>query len=84
MVGRLHRSTLFESTLMSVDSSDDAVACVAVKESLISVIFMQPKMDPEWDASLRAWELNYVGDYGQVEYQGIWGYAITSDAAAQS
>jgi len=41
-------------------------------------------MDPEYDASLRAWELNLVADYGQAEYQGLWGYAITADASPQT
>ena len=83
-LGRLHGTDLFESSLMVVDSSDDAVAAVYTPAAIITVDFMKPTMDPEYDASLRAWELNLVADYGQAEYQGLWGYAITADASPQT
>lgn len=83
-LGRLHGTDLFESSLMAVDTGDDAVAAVFSPDAIITVNFMAPEIDDEWDASLRAWELNYVGDYGQGEYNGAWGLAITADAAAQT
>jgi hypothetical protein len=83
-LGKLHGTDLFESSLMAVDASDDAVAAVYTPDALITVDFKPPALRPERDESRRAVELNLVSDYGQSEYSGIWGFAITADASAQT
>jgi len=49
---------------------------------LIYVSAREPSVEPERDASLRGWELNYVGRYGVGEYLPGWIVELFADATA--
>ena len=39
-----------------------------------------PTAERQRDASLRAWEINFVGRWGRGEYNDAWGYGIFADS----
>lgn len=49
---------------------------------IIYVSKREPTIEPERDASLRAWEFNYVGRYGVGEYLSGWVVELWADATA--
>ena len=64
------------------DASDDAIGTVKSKEAHILVeLGGGPDIEPERDASLRAWEFNIVGRWARGEYSDAWGRAMTFDSA---
>ena len=54
------------------------------KEALVLVMFKDWAVERERDASLRAWELNVVADYGLGEYADAWGVEMYFDASTPS
>ena len=83
-VGRAFGVDLFQAGNLSVDAEDDAKGGVFSREALVLVIFKDWAVERQRDASLRAWELNVVADYGYAEYQDAWGVEMYFDAAAPS
>ena len=83
-IGKLFSMAVFESGLIAVDSNDDAYSAVFSKEALLLVVTDEGSMRPERDESLRATELNYVGEYGFGEWVNSYGYFLRKDAAAPS
>ena len=83
-VGRAFGVDLFQAGNLPVDGEDDAKGGVFSREALVLVIFKDWAVERERDASLRAWELNVVADYGYAEYQDAWGVEMYFDAAAPS
>ena len=75
---------VFQAGNLSVDASGDAKGGVFSKESVVLVMFKDWAVERERDASLRAWELNVVADYGFGEYEDTWGVEMYFDAAAPS
>jgi hypothetical protein len=64
------------------DASDDAKGGVISKEAVIlAQLGSEPSVERERDASLRAWELNFVGRWARGEYNDAWGAEMLFDSA---
>lgn len=73
---------IYEDGLITQDSGDDSYNAIFSRNALYLCITDQGSMDPQWDASARAWELNFVGEYAFVERVDAWGYYLFVDALA--
>uniref|UniRef100_A0A6H1ZRN1 Putative capsid protein n=1 Tax=viral metagenome TaxID=1070528 RepID=A0A6H1ZRN1_9ZZZZ len=67
---------------ITVDTLDDAKGGVFSKESLCVAVQKEWSIERERDASLRAYEIVCVGDWGEKELMDAWGFEAYSDAAA--
>ena len=66
----------------SKDTSDDVKGGAISKEALIGVqLGAGPDAEKERDASLRAWEVNFVGRWARAEYNDAWGREMLFDSA---
>ena len=67
----------------SIDVNTDAVSAVFAPQAIAFDVRRAYRLEPERDASLRAWELNatMVYAYGLGE-RPTWGVKITADATA--
>ena len=72
----------FISANISVDASDDAIGAMFNPEALGFDSRKAPLMEPERDASLRAWELNISAGYAVGVTRTAFARKITSDATA--
>jgi len=54
----------------------------ALTMAIVLVVVDEGSMRPERDEGLRAWKLNYVGEYGYGEWVDSYGFYLLSDAAA--
>lgn len=64
------------------DSSDDAKGGIMSKEAIIGVqIGGGPEAEKEYDSSLRAYEVNFVGRWARAEYNDAWGREMLFDSA---
>ena len=72
----------FTSANISVDASDDAVGAMFNPQALGFDSRKAPLMEPERDASLRAWELNISAGYAHGLRRDAFGQSITHDATA--
>lgn len=84
-LGRVFGMTVFESGNISIDSSDDAKGAVFAAGKgggLVLATAREWDVEPEYDASLRAWELNVVGRYDVGEYLASWVVTLQNDASA--
>jgi len=72
----------FTSSNISVDDSDDAVGAIFNPQALAFDSRKAPLMEPERDASLRAWELNMSAGYAHGVRRDAFGQSITHDATA--
>jgi N4-gp56 family major capsid protein len=84
VIGRLFGMNIVEDGNMSIDSDDDAKGGVIGPTSIILATAREWNVEPERDASLRAWELNCVGRYGVANYLNGWTVELYSDAATPS
>jgi hypothetical protein len=75
---------IFEDGNIEPDSSDDAVGAIFSKSAMCTVQSIAPYTEKERDASLRAWEIVIVADYGCFELDDDYGAPITNDASAPS
>ena len=74
--------TVVSDININKDTSDDAIGAIKSKEAHILVeLGGGPDVEPERDASLRAWEFNIVGRWARGEYEDDWGRAATFDSA---
>ena len=65
------------------DASDDASMMVLSKEAwILAQLGGGPTAEKERDASLRAWEVNFVGRWGRGEYNDSWGVEMLFDSTA--
>ncbi len=63
------------------DGSDDVSAMALSKEAwILAVLGGGPTAERERDASLRAWEVNFVGRWGRGEYKDEWGVELLFDS----
>lgn len=74
----------FVNANISVDSSDDAVSGIFSPQALAFDSRKAPTLEPERDASLRAWELNMVGGYAHGVRRPTFGVKYTADASQPS
>ncbi len=82
-VARAFGVDVFQAGNLPVDTGDNsAKGGVFSKEALVLVMFQDWAVERQRDASLRAWELNVVADYGYGEYEDAWGVEMHFDAAA--
>ena len=80
-VGQITGGNVFESANITIDGSDDAKGAIFVPEALGLAIKWDIKIEPERNASLRAWELNATACYGVSELQDGAGVEMLFDAA---
>lgn len=77
--------TVHVDTNFLKDSSDDIKGGVYSPQAQILVeLGGGPSVEKERDASLRSWELNYVGRWARGEYNDNWGREMLFDSARPS
>lgn len=80
-VGRLIGVNIFTSAQIDVDSNSDAISGIFRPEALAFDTRRAPRLEPERDASLRAWELNMTAGYAYgLGKRPTWGVKFTADA----
>lgn len=72
----------FISGNIAIDASDDAVGGIFNPQALAFDSRKAPMMEPERDASLRAWELNISAGYADGVRRDAFGRSLTHDATA--
>jgi hypothetical protein len=75
---------VIESGNISRDSTDDAIGVIKAKEAIGYLESKSFASERERDASLRAWEVNFVADYAAFENDDSLGAPLTFDAANPS
>jgi hypothetical protein len=83
-VGSFLTANWFVNANISVDGSDDAISGIFNPGALAFDSRKAPTIEPERDASLRAWELNIVGGYAHGVRRPTFGVKYTADAATPS
>ena len=86
-VGRIFGMNVYESGNISIDSSDDAKGAVFAAGTgggLVLVTAKEWDVSPERDESMRATELNVVGEYAVGEYLASWIVTLYADASDPS
>lgn len=74
--------TIKSTININKDTSDDAKGGVMSPEAIIGVqLGAGPSAEKERDASLRAYEVNFVGRWGRAEYNDAWGREMFFDSA---
>lgn len=83
-IGRLFGIPIISDGNMALTASaaKGGVFSSGKRGGLIYVSAREPSVEPERDASLRGWELNYVGRYGVGEYLPGWIVELFADATA--
>ena len=74
---------VYTSANIGVDGNDDAISAVFAPQAIALDIRRAYRVEPERDASLRAWELNATMVYATgLGERPTWGVKITADATA--
>ena len=84
-IGRLFGIPIVIDGNIAVDSSSDCKGGVFASGKRGGIIFgfaRMPTIEAERDASLRGWELNYVGRYGVGEFRSQWIVELYHNATA--
>jgi len=71
---------VFEDGNITVDGSDDAKGGVFSKKAIILIVTQEALPKTQRDESLRAEEVNLIGEYGYAEWQDSFGVEIYSQA----
>lgn len=72
----------YVSANISIDSADDAYVGMWSRQALALDMRRQPRLEPERDASRRAWELNMTAVYGHGVWRPLFGVQGIFDATA--
>ena len=83
-VGRLFGMPAIEDGNLSIDSADDVKGGVFATGPNGAILYCparEPGIESTYDASLRGWELVYVGRYGVGNYLAGWCVTAYNDAA---
>ena len=80
-VGMLGGVSIYESSNIAVDAEDDAIGCVFIPSAMGLAVKWDVNIEPQRDASLRAWELNATSAYGAGMLLDVNGVKLTSDAS---
>ena len=88
-VGRFMGMEWYTNANIAVDSGDDAISGLFHRQAIAFDVRRAYRLEPERDASLRAWELNGtmgyavgLGPRGGAAANSGWGVYYTADAAA--
>lgn len=73
---------IFEDGNITIDATPDAIGALFSKSALCYCMSDEWDIERERDASLRAWELVIVADYGVKELVDRWGCELKHDATA--
>ena len=73
---------IFTSSNISVDGSDDAISGIFTRNAIWLDTRRAARMEPERDASARAWELNINAGYAYGLVRSTYGVKFTADATA--
>lgn len=79
-VGQMLAAKWFTSANIAVDALDDAVGAAFHPDALAFDSRKSPMLEPERDASLRAWELNISAGYAHGVRRNAFGVKLTHDA----
>jgi hypothetical protein len=79
VIGRLFGMNIVEDGNMAFTGTDTKGGVIG-PTSIIIATAREWNVEPERDASLRAWELNCVGRYGVANYLNGWTVELYSDA----
>ena len=71
---------VFEDGNIAVDANNDAKGGVFSKKAFILIVTQEAKPRTQEDTSLRATELNLIGEYGYAEWQDSFGVEIFAEA----
>lgn len=80
-VGTIAGIDVFESANVTVDGNDDAKGAVFAPEALAIAMKRDFQIEPQRDASLRAFELNATAVYGVGELDDTFGVEMLFDSA---
>ncbi len=80
----LMSATWFVNANITVDGSDDAISAVFNPQALAFDTRKAPTLEPERDASLRAWEMNMSAGYAHGIRRATYGIKLTHDATEPS
>ena len=80
-VGTIAGIDVYESANITVDGSDDAKGAVFAPEAMAIAMKRDFQIEPQRDASLRAFELNATAVYGVGELDDSFGVEMLFDAA---
>jgi len=83
-VGQVAGVPIFTSPDMPVNTSDDCYAAVFAKQAMAYDLRKAIGVEPERDASRRAWELNGTHSYAYGVWRPTFGVQIISDCQAPS
>lgn len=72
----------FNHALIPISASTTATSAVFSREAMAIDYRRAPNLEPEYDASKRAWELNMNAGYAKGVLRGTYGAKITADATA--
>ena len=74
---------VYTSAQIATDGNSDAVSAVFAPQAIAFDVRRAYRLEPERDASLRAWELNATMVYAVgLGERSTWGIKITADATA--
>lgn len=79
-VGRWVNVLWFTNANIAIDGSDDAISGLFNPGALAFDSRRAPRLEPERDASLRAWELNMTAGYAHGVRRDTFGVKYTADA----
>ena len=80
-VGTIAGIDIYESANLTIDGSDDAKGAVFAPEALAIAMKRDFQIEPQRDASLRAFELNATAVYGVGELDDSFGVEMLFDSA---
>ena len=79
-VDRLLGCNIYQHALIDVDGSDDAISAVFSPPAIALDVRKPPTLEPERDASKRAWELNMSIGYDTGILRNAFGCKLIADA----
>jgi len=79
-VGTIAGIDIFESANVTIDGSGDAKGAIFTPEALCMALKRDFNIEPQRDASNRAWELNATAIYGVAELDDSYGVEMYFDA----
>lgn len=81
-VANLINAQWYQHALIPVDGSDDAISAVFNRAAFGIDTRRAPRLEPERDASKRAWELTITAGYAKAAQRPTYGMKMTADATA--